>query len=392
MKRYPWVPVRWRCVLPLLALVLIGNSVVCAQDDEIVAFAIENVTASSNAVSDVNEGPVNTVNGSGLDADGGHSSMAADMWLAADGNEPTYIQFEFNGVYELSEMWVWNYNVPSETALSLGVKDVTIESSEDGVAWTALDPVELAQAPGADGYVADTVILLDGVVARYVRLTVQSTWGDLGYAGLSEVGFLAIEKLADPESPFALTLDNFETYDPIDKRVYNVWCDGWFNATGATVGYFAEPFVEVGIVHWGLQAMPLFYDNMASPYYSETYRDLEDGLGNWYVDDADTLTLYFHGSTEKDHNVATDQLYVVVEDGRGQTSRAYHPDPEALLKDGWQEWTVGFDQLVDVDLSSVVRLALGIGDPNDPQPGGAGVVYIDDIGLTAGMSSTDEEN
>jgi hypothetical protein len=156
------------------------------------AYPIENVIATSNASSTADAGPENTVNGSGLNANDEHSIEATDMWLATPtGADPVYIQYEFDGVYKQHEMWVWNYNVQFEIVLGFGLKEVAIEYSQDGVEWMSLGAVEFAKATATASYTANTTVDMQGVAARYVRLTVNSGWGALGQYGLSEVRFLS---------------------------------------------------------------------------------------------------------------------------------------------------------------------------------------------------------
>lgn len=38
-----------------------------------------------------------------------------------------------------------------------------------------------------------------------------------------------------------------------------------------------------------------------------------------------------------------------------------------------------------VDVASVKKMIIGVGDRDDPQPGGDGVIYIDDIRVTNRM-------
>ena len=93
-------------------------------------------------------GPEKTVDGSGLNELGQHSTMASDMWLSAAGVEH-WIQYALPKPLKLHEMWVWNSNQMIENFVGLGAKDVSIETSEDGVAWTVLEGVpEFAQASG----------------------------------------------------------------------------------------------------------------------------------------------------------------------------------------------------------------------------------------------------
>ncbi|MHC4519687.1 MAG: discoidin domain-containing protein, partial [Planctomycetota bacterium] len=163
------------------------------------AYLMQNIVATSNVASDATAGPENTVNGSGLDANGGHSINAPDMWLAVPGPETLWIQYEFDRIYKLYEMLVWNYNVQFELVLGFGLKDVTVEYSTDGAEWTALGDVVLAQATAQAGYQANTTIDFAGTAARFVRLTVNSGYGPMGQFGLSEVQFMYIP--AHPREP-----------------------------------------------------------------------------------------------------------------------------------------------------------------------------------------------
>jgi len=167
------------------------------------AYPVENITATASSANKAIEGPENTINGSGLDDDDLHSLESADMWLSSmTGAQPTWIQYEFDRIYKLHQMWVWNHNTLFESMLGFGLKDVTIEYSTNGADWTALGGVpEFAQAPGADGYAHNTTVDFDGTTAKYVRLTVNSNWGGFSQYGLSEVRFLYIPVWATEPSP-----------------------------------------------------------------------------------------------------------------------------------------------------------------------------------------------
>ncbi len=166
------------------------------------AYEIPDVVASSNAASEDQAGPENTVNGSGLNADDQHSVESTDMWLGLPaGDEPVWIEYEFDKVYKLHEMLVWNYNVQFEPILGFGLKDATVEYSENGTDWTTLGDVQLNQATAQATYTANTTIDLQGVAARHVRLTVNSGWGMMSQYGLSEVRFLYIPAQAREPQP-----------------------------------------------------------------------------------------------------------------------------------------------------------------------------------------------
>jgi hypothetical protein len=91
-------------------------------------------------------------------------------------------------------------------------------------------------------------------------------------------------------------VDDFESYTDDDgSRIYQTWIDGWTNNTGSTVGYMQAPFAEQTIVHGGKQSMPMDYNNIKAPFYSETDREFAP-VQNWTVSGATDLSLWFQGS------------------------------------------------------------------------------------------------
>ncbi|MCU0917665.1 MAG: hypothetical protein MUC88_24350, partial [Planctomycetes bacterium] len=58
-----------------------------------------------------------------------------------------------------------------------------------------------------------------------------------------------------------------------------------------------------------------------------------------------------------------------------------HADPAATTLASWQEWKIPLSELSGVNLAAVKKLTLGVGDRASPTPGGAGRLYIDDIGF-----------
>jgi hypothetical protein len=166
------------------------------------AYAIEGVIATSNAISEPDAEPEKMVDGSGLNAAGEHSTVASDMWLGtAAGAEPVHVLYEFDRVYKLHEMLVWNYNVQFELILGFGLKNATVEYSTDAMTWTALGDVDLAQGAAASTYTCNSIIAFDGAAARYVRLTINGAYGVLPQYGLSEVQFLYIPAHARGPQP-----------------------------------------------------------------------------------------------------------------------------------------------------------------------------------------------
>jgi hypothetical protein len=141
-----------------------------------------------------------TINGSGLNTRGQHSSSPQDMWLTK--TEGGWIQYEFDKAYKLHTLLVWNQNQAIETFVGFGIKEALIETSLNGEVWTQADSVTLfAQAPGWPDYTANTTVDLSGIFARFVRITPVSAYGFMGKCGLSEVRFTAIPTYAREPHP-----------------------------------------------------------------------------------------------------------------------------------------------------------------------------------------------
>ena len=151
---------------------------------------------------DAGTGPENTVNNSGMNANNEHSTLNTAMWLSsATGPQPAWIQYEFDGIYKLDEMRVWNHNVLFASLIGFGLKDVKIEYSIDGTNWSVLsESTQFAEGPGTDNYADNTTVDFAGVAAKYVRLTANSNWsGTRPQFGLSEVRFFYVP--ANPRQP-----------------------------------------------------------------------------------------------------------------------------------------------------------------------------------------------
>jgi hypothetical protein len=160
-------------------------------------YPIKNVTATASSAQ-AGSGPERTVDGSGLDKTDGHSTDQKDMWWSLN-QSPSWIQYEFDQVYALHEMWVWNFNTMADPFIGFGAKTVKIEYSTDGAAWAPLaDVPEFARAPGKPGYTANTKINFAGIPAKFVKLTIEKNWGIAPQTGLSEVRFFAIQTAAVP--------------------------------------------------------------------------------------------------------------------------------------------------------------------------------------------------
>jgi hypothetical protein len=176
------------------------------------------------------------------------------------------------------------------------------------------------------------------------------------------------------------TLDDFESYtDDEGSLIYETWIDGWENSTGSVVGYPQMPFTERRIVHGAKQSMPMDYNNVRKPWYSEAQRTWVTPQ-DWTIKGADTLTLYFRAKLGN----GPERLYVGTEDGAGRIAVVVHQDGEAVLATEWQKWHIALTEVraAAVDMAAVKKMVIGVGDRKDPKPGGTGRIYIDDIRLT----------
>ena len=176
---------------------------ICSFTVEPVVYPIRNIIVTASSWDSDETRPERTIDGSGLNADDQHSIDIRDMWLSAvDGLQPTWIQYEFDRIYKLDRMLVWNSNQFIESIVGFGVRNVIVAYSADGAVWTRLGNFEFARAPGLETYTPDTAVDFDGAPAKYVRLTITSNWAGLvAPHSLSEVRFLHIPVQPREPSP-----------------------------------------------------------------------------------------------------------------------------------------------------------------------------------------------
>jgi len=182
-----------------------------------------------------------------------------------------------------------------------------------------------------------------------------------------------------------LTIDDFESYndleppDPQSNRIFLTWQDGYDTPTnGSQVGYTDPPFCEQTIVHSGRQSMPLFYDNSGPAYYSEATLPLSE-TRDWTEEGVGVLTLWLYGDPAN----AAESMYVAVSNATSPTAVVYHDNPDAALIENWTQWNIDLEEFSNqgVVLTNVDSIAIGFGNRNNPQLGGSGLMFIDDIRL-----------
>ncbi len=153
-------------------------------------YAVEDIEATASVPTAAGSGgPEAMVDGSGLVNDL-HGTADPVMWsgTGADG-DPRWLQFDFNRVYKLYGMHVWNYNGLYEAFLGFGLRSVTIEYATEPNEWVTLGHYELDRGTSVPTY-AGQRIDLDGLPARSIRFNVNSTHSGRSQMGLSEIRFL----------------------------------------------------------------------------------------------------------------------------------------------------------------------------------------------------------
>jgi hypothetical protein len=178
-----------------------------------------------------------------------------------------------------------------------------------------------------------------------------------------------------------IVVDDFEGYtdeEGTDSRIYETWSDGYFDSSsGSMVGYVDPPFAEQKIVHSGLQSMPLDYNNVNTPFYSEATRTWSTPQ-DWTINGVNTLTLYFCGKSQN----AKEKLYVTLTDSTGNSARVFHTNPAAASVTAWTEWKIPLQDFAGVNAAKIKSLVIGLGDRSNPKQGGAGLLFLDDIRVT----------
>ncbi len=262
------------------------------------SYPVKPVKATASSAQ-ANMGPEKTIDGSGMTGDL-HGTEPTSMWLSA-GVQPNGIQYEFDKVYQLHEMQVWNSNQMIESFLGFGAKKVTIETSTDGTTWMPVANVpEFAKAPATAGYAANTTVSLGPVDAKYVKLTINTNWGGAApQTGLAEVRFSHIPVQARAPEP-ATAAQNVSVDASLD------WRPGRRAASHKVFLGTDQAAVTAGTAPARTVAKHGF--DPGSLNFGTTYY--------WKVDEVNTVT--YPGSVWS----FTTQEYAVVEDFESYTDKA----------------------------------------------------------------------
>jgi hypothetical protein len=95
------------------------------------------------------------------------------------------------------------------------------------------------------------------------------------------------------------------------------------------------------------------------------------GSGQWMNQDVGILSNH------------PEPMYVAVANRGGTPATVYHEDPDTTQTSTWTEWNIDLKEFSEkgVNLADVNSIAIGFGDKDNPQPGGSGQMFFDDIRL-----------
>jgi hypothetical protein len=128
-------------------------------------------------------------------------------------------------------------------------------------------------------------------------------------------------------------------------------------------------------VHGGAQSLPVDYNNVISPNYSEIERTWT-APQNWTVNGVDTLTLHVSGSAGN----TEDRFYVTLTDSSGRSATVEVADTSFLTSSAWSVVSIPMADFAGVNAAAITKMVVGLGNP--PAAGGAGSLLFDDFRVT----------
>jgi hypothetical protein len=263
--------------------------------------------------------------------------------------------------------------------------NTAVEVSQTAVLhWTAGD-----KAVQHDVYFSDDKDAVANGTAPVVRQAQDEISFDPGVLDWNRTYYWRVDEVndADSDSPWQgnvwsfttanfLVVDDFEGYSDVPGNcIFDAWLDGWIDkSSGSRVGYTEAPFAEQTIVQSGRQSMPLDYNNVNAPFYSEAERSWATAQ-DWTLNGGDTLVLFVRGKSKND---ASQPLRIRLTDKSGKSGSVVSSDPALLTATTWTEWQIPLGQF-GVNVAAVKKMAIAISDRDNPAPAGTGLIYIDTI-------------
>ncbi len=190
-----------------------------------------------------------------------------------------------------------------------------------------------------------------------------------------------------------VAIDDFEAYTDT-SNLLSVWIKESTNSDMAVTLLFP---LDTKPIYQGFKSIEFNYDNSNSPYYSEIERTFTESQGqDWTAGDVKALNLYFRGIITND---TSEQMYLRLEDtDSNSTTVIYGDDPkyfqdpndlngqddEILEVTEWITWHIDlqdFNDINNVDLEHIKKIAIGFGNGAAPAGAATGTIYFDEIRL-----------
>lgn len=187
--------------------------------------------------------------------------------------------------------------------------------------------------------------------------------------------------LASQSQGINSTVDNFESYTST-ANLKASWHDSSNGGVNATVA------LETKMIHGGSKSMSCAYNNSGATHYSEIY--YQYGSAQDWSSGVKVLGLFFHGSQTNN----AEPMYVILEDANGVRAKIIYHDANDIIQqkeEFWHVWNIKLHDISTggVDLGRVKKIVIGFGNQNNPQAGGVGTVYFDDIKVSTSTFAAD---
>ena len=343
----------------------------------------------------------------------GAPSYAVNVSMEAGQRYPIVMEYFFSDGSAVAELW-WSSAHTPEQVIPTGAFSLLLSAHSPNPAHHA---VHVPHTPRLTWRAGERAAQHDVYFSDDEQAVANATAADAGiYRGRQALDELAYDpgvlewnktyywridevNAADADSPWTgsvwsfttadfIVVDDFERYtDDIDagQTIYQTWIDGFENGTGSIVGYMEAregTFGERQIVHGGKQSMPLEYDNISAPHYAEAERTWATPQ-DWTANGVDALTLHIKGKGDN----GPDPLYATIEDGAGRSATAVYPDSALATLTTWTRWDVPLSDFAGVDVTAVKKMIIGLGNRHTPTPGGAGLIFIDNVWVSRSESA-----
>ncbi|MCB0601608.1 MAG: T9SS type A sorting domain-containing protein [Saprospiraceae bacterium] len=177
-----------------------------------------------------------------------HSTTWFDGWISCDmaaspnnlRGESHWILYDFGSPHMLYNTHFWNLNDPSH--LDWGIAEIAIDYSDTGAEWKTFGNTTIAKGTGKSIYEGQAGPDLQGIVARYLLITVIANQGG-SCAGFSEI---RIEAEASASTSQLTTLANWN--DPSSPLRAQVFPNPFTTASTLTIQSTDDRMIHYQIV------------------------------------------------------------------------------------------------------------------------------------------------